>query len=191
MEIWLARLDRSAPPKRIASTGEGSPRFGPDGTLWYRYSDGKANYVGLMKKDGAGRRQAAPYPVSTVMKASPGGRWLVAMAPAPGRSAIDTIAISAAGGEPRVIGPGRWPVAWDRSGKFVYFGVKEKMTLAIPVQTGELPEELSGGFAALRQSPPSSARVVPGLDVSPGPDPSTFAFIRGANQRNLFRISLR
>lgn len=190
-EIWLARLDRSAPPKRIASGGEGSPRFGPDGSLWYRYSDGKANYVGLMNRDGSGRRQVAPYPVSTVMGSSPGGRWLIAMAPAPGRSAIDTIAIPAGGGQPRVIGNGRLPVLWDRAGKFCYLGVGGQTILAFPVRPGELPDEPAGGFDALRRNPPLGVRVVRGAEISPGPDPSTYAFVKSNNQRNLFRISLR
>lgn len=190
-EIWLARLDRSAPPVRIADVGEGSPRFGPSGELWYRYSDGKANFVGLMKRDGSGRRKAAEYPVSTVMNVSPGGQWLIAMAPAEGRSAIDTIAIPAGGGERRVVGTGRWPVAWSRDGKFCYFGVGSNKTLAFAVPPGQLPAAPDGGLQALLKNPPASARIVKRYDLSPGPDPSVFAYIKGTNQRNLFRITLK
>ncbi|MBM3755005.1 MAG: hypothetical protein FJW38_13615 [Acidobacteria bacterium] len=190
-EIWLAGLNRAAPPVRIADGGEGSPRFGPNGELWYRYSDGKANLVGLMKQDGSGRRRAAEYPVSTVMNVSPGGQWLIAMAPAEGRSAIDTIAIPAGGGPQRIIGPGRWPVAWSRDGKTCYFGVASKRTLAFPVQPGQLPVAPDGNLQVLLKNPPASARIVTGYDLSPGPDPSMFAYIKGTNQRNLFRITLK
>jgi hypothetical protein len=47
------------PARRIAASGEGSPHFGPNGTVWFRYSDGKANYVGLMNRDGSARREHA------------------------------------------------------------------------------------------------------------------------------------
>jgi hypothetical protein len=73
-ELWLMRLDRSAPPRRIAGLGEGSPQFGPHGMIWFRYSDGESNRLGLMNKDGSERRQAAPYPISTVTNAPPDGR---------------------------------------------------------------------------------------------------------------------
>ena len=86
-QLWLAPLDRSAPPKRIAVSGEGPPHFGPDGTIRFRYSDGKNNYIGQMKKDGSGRNKLTPYPISTFVSSSPDGRWLVALAPAPDRPA--------------------------------------------------------------------------------------------------------
>ncbi|HEY1216244.1 MAG TPA: winged helix-turn-helix domain-containing protein, partial [Bryobacteraceae bacterium] len=142
-EIWLAPLDGSAPPKRIAASGEGSPHFGPDGKLWFRYSDGKANYVGLMNQDGSGRRQASPRPISTVMASSPDGHWLVAMAPASDGAGIVTTAIPAdIGGRPYVIGCGRWPLTWARDGRFVYIGLDndKNETVMIPVPPGEFPE---------------------------------------------------
>ena len=188
-QLWLMRLDRSAPPTRIAAAGEGSPRFGPDGALWFRYSDGKANRLELMKKDGSGRRQAAPYSISTVTNASPDGRWLVAMAPAPDRAAIDTIAISTEAGERRVICPGRCPVAWSRDGKYLYIGVGPKATMAIPIKPGELPERIPTGFSLAESN--VRGRMIDGLDISPGPDPSTFAYVKAMTHRNLFRISLQ
>ena len=189
-QLWLMKLDRSAPPRRIAAAGEASPRFGPDGTLWFRYSDGKANRVGLMNKDGSGRRQAAPFSISTVMNVAPDGRWLVAMAPAPGRAAIDTIAISADAGERRLICPGRCPVTWARDGKYVYLGVGPNATMAIPIKPGELPTRPAAGNRSAEKDFPG-ARVITGLEISPGPDPSTFAYVKAMTHRNLFRISLR
>lgn len=189
-QIWLARLDRGSPPKRIADTGEGAPRFGPDGTLWFRYTDGKTNYVGMMKKDGTQRRKMAPYAISTLMNSSPGGRWVTAMAPAEGKAVIDTIAISVDGGARRTLCPGRCSVAWDRDGKFFYVGVASNTSLAFPVARGDLPEQPAGGFASLDKSPPAGVRLVPGAEISPGSDPSIFAFVKNTTHRNLFRISL-
>jgi serine/threonine protein kinase/Tol biopolymer transport system component len=194
-QLWLAPLDRNAPPRRITGSGEGSPHFGPNGTVWFRYSDGKANFVGLMNKDGSGRQQVSTRPISTVMSSSPDGRWLVVMAPTSDNTAIDTIAIPAeVGGKPRVIGRGRYPVTWARDGRFVYIGVqaKDSQTVAIPVSPGELPELPDGGIRSLEQaSALRGARLIEGMDISPGPDPSIFAYIKTTTHRNLFRISLR
>jgi len=193
-QIWLAPLDASAPPKRIASSGEGSPHFGPDGTVWFRYSDGKANFVGLMTKDGSGRRQVTTRPVSTVMSSSPDGHWVVAMAPTPGSSAIDTIAIPADGREPRTIASGRYPIVWARDGKFVYvpLGSKQSQTIGIPVSSGELPELPEGGIRSPEQATAiRGARLIDRTEISPGPDASIFAYVKTTTHRNLFRISLR
>jgi hypothetical protein len=128
------------------------------------------------------------------MSSSPDGNWLVVMAPASDRAAIDTIAIPAGGrGRPHVIGPGRYPVAWARDGRFVYVGVGANGTqsVAIPVTPGDLPEFPGGGIRSREQAGAfRGARLIAGFDISPGPDPSTFAYLKTATHRNLFRISL-
>lgn len=192
-EVWIAPLDRSAPPKRIAASGEASPHFGPDGTVWFRYSNGKANLIGLMNKGGSARRQVTARPISTVMSSSPDGHWLVAMAPASDADAVDTIAIPADGGVPRVIGRGRYPVAWARDGRFVYVGLgsDQRQTVAIPVSRIGLAGCPSAVFVrASRQPAIPGAQLIDGFDISPGPNPSTFAYVKTTTQRNLFRISL-
>ena len=194
-QLWLAPLDRSAPPKRIARSGEGSPHFGPDGTVWYRYSDGKVNFIGLMKNDGSARRQVTAQPISTVMSSSPNGRWLIAMAPALDAKGIDTIAIPAEFGEkPRVIGRGRYPVAWSRDGSFIYIGLEanDGHTVVIPVSGGDLPKLPVIGIGSGKEaSMIPGARLIDGTDISPGPAPSIFAYVKTTTQRNLFRIALR
>jgi DNA-binding winged helix-turn-helix (wHTH) protein/Tol biopolymer transport system component len=195
-ELWLAPLDRSAAPRRIAASGEGSPHFGPNGTVWFRYSDGKANYVGLMNRDGSARRQALARPISTVANSSPDGRWLAVMAPAPDRPAVQTIAISATGDEPRKICPGRCGVVWGRDGRYVYIGdgdaATKEETLAIPVSSDGLPALPAGSIRVHEQANlVRGARLIQGVEISPGPDPSTFAYVKWTTHRNLFRISFR
>jgi hypothetical protein len=187
-------LDRSAPARRIAASGEGSPHFGPNGTVWFRYSDGKANYIGLINRDGSARRQAFPRPISTVKNSSPDGRWLAVMAPAPDRpAAVNTIAISAAGEEPRTLCPTFCEVVWGRDGRYVYIGDGETATkedtLAIPLASGGLPKFPPGGIRVHKATPFPGAHLIKGLHISPGPDPSTFAYVKFAPHRNLFRIS--
>jgi len=197
-ELWLAPLDRSAPARRIAASGEGSPHFGPNGTVWFRYSDGKANYVGLMNADGTQRRQAFRRPISTVANASPDGRWLAVMAPAMDRQAVDTIAIPATGDEPRTICPGRCGVVWGRDGKYIYIGIGDgdaatkEETLAIPLSSGDLPVLPAGGIRLREEAAMLfRAHLIKGVEISPGSDPSTFAYVKFTTHRNLYRISFR
>src|SRR5712691_11759356 len=83
-QLWLASLDRSSPPRQIASSGENSPHFGADGEVLFRLSEGKINYLYRMNRDGSGRAKVVPYPISTVQNISPDRRWLAAMLPEPG-----------------------------------------------------------------------------------------------------------
>ena len=180
----------------IAASGEGSPHFGPAGTVWFRYSDGKANFIGLMNKDGSARRQVIGRPITTVMACSPDGRWLVAMAPArDGGPVIDTIAIPADGTKPRVIGRGRHSVAWSRDGRFIYIGFAGKragQTLVFSGSQQGLPDLPEGGIRSDEQaSVIRGARLINASEISPGPDPSTFAYVKTTTQRNLFRIPLQ
>jgi hypothetical protein len=184
------------PARRIAASGEGSPHFGPNGTVWFRYSDGKANYVGLMNRDGSARRQAFPRPISNVTNSSPDGRWLAVMAPAQDRPAVNTIAIPATGEEPRTLCPTRCDVVWGRDGRYLYIGdgetAKTEETLAIPLVSGALPELPPGGITVHDQAALiPNARLIKNVEISPGPDPSTFAYVKFTPHRNLFRISFR
>lgn len=196
-QLWLAPLDRSAPPKRIAASGEGSPHFGPDGTVRFRYSDGKANYIGQMKKDGSGRKQVTPYPISMFMSSSPDGRWLVAFAPASGRAAADTMAIPAPGmpAGPRRVCRGFCPVVWAPDGRTLYVALEgnTEKTVAIPVSAEEVPELPAGSVESPEKAAAlPGARLIDRWNISPSPDPSTFAYVKTtAGNRNLFRISLR
>jgi len=56
-ELWVAPLNRSAAPRRIASDGENSPQFGPAGEVLFRFTDGKVNYLGRMNADGSAREK--------------------------------------------------------------------------------------------------------------------------------------
>jgi DNA-binding winged helix-turn-helix (wHTH) protein/Tol biopolymer transport system component len=191
-QIWLAPLDRSVPPRRLAESGEGSPHFGPNNKVWFRYSDGKTNYAGQMNKDGSGRRQVTARPISTVMSSSPGGRWLVVMAPGSDTAGIDTIAIPASGDGSRLIGRGRVPLTWAPDGRFVCIGVEENagQSAVVSVPRGELPELPAEGIRSLKEAAAiPGARRIDGFDISLGSDPFTFAYVKTSIHKNLFRIS--
>jgi DNA-binding winged helix-turn-helix (wHTH) protein/Tol biopolymer transport system component len=196
-QIWLAALDRSSPPRLIASTSEASPHFGPDGDVLFRIRDAKGDYLARMQKDGSGRAKVAPYPIRIIRSISADRRWFVATAPNPD-GGVAIIAAPVRGGAPVPVCTFGCPTAWAPDGKFFYVGVVPKTrtspgrTLAIPVPPGETLPRLppSGIRGPADQSLLAGARLIEGWDVSPGTDPSFFAYVKTTEHRNLFRIQL-
>jgi dipeptidyl aminopeptidase/acylaminoacyl peptidase len=180
-QIWIAALDRRSPPQMIASSGENSPRFGPDGQILYRLSDGRTHYLARMKRDGTGNSKVAPYPIGNVQVTSPDRRWLVSIMRAPDGSS-DSMAVPVDGGPPRRICRGGCFVNWSPDARFLYLAVERPSrtspgkTVAIPIPQGEtfprLP--LSGISGADHAASFPGARVIDAWNISPGPDLSVF-----------------
>jgi hypothetical protein len=196
-QLWLAPLDRSAPPQMIASEGEDSPRFGPDGRIVFRLSDDESHYLAQMNRDGSGRSKVVPYPIGNIQYISPDRRWITVVMVTPGGSLSGTFAVPLAGGAPRRICSGCSAI-WAPDGRFLYFAVRPEsrespgQTVAIPLPAGEmLPPLPALGFQTVdNPSAFPGARVLDTFDISPGPDPSVFAYVKTTMHRNLFRITL-
>ena len=196
-EIWTAPLDRSAPPRAIASSGENSPQFGPAEEILFRFTDGKANYLGRMNADGSGRRKVVDYAIGTPQTISPDRRWLVAITPRfDGAQGAASMAIPTAGGPPRRICAAVCRHAWSPDGRFLYVEIERKSrtsagrTIVLPVapDTGlpDLPE--AGIDPASQPLLIRGSRIVELTEIAPGLDPDTYAYVKGNVQRNLFRI---
>ncbi|MGH9631245.1 MAG: TolB family protein, partial [Bryobacteraceae bacterium] len=197
-QLWIAPLDLSSPPRMIASGGEVWPHFGPDGLLLFQMTYGKANYLVRAKKDGSDRSKVVPYTTGNIQGMSPDRRWIVLGLRLPDRSTGAEMALPVGGGAPRQICAGFCPVAWAPDGRSFYVGVTSSSrtspgkTLAIPVPPGEtfprLPASGIRGPEDARALP--GARLIDGYRISPGPDPSLFAYVKTTMHRNLFRITL-
>jgi DNA-binding winged helix-turn-helix (wHTH) protein/Tol biopolymer transport system component len=196
-QLWLATLDRSSPPQMIASSGENSPRFGSDGQILYRFSNGTTHYLFRMKRDGSGRSKVAPYPIGNVQTTSPDRRWVVSIMRPPHGDGGYSMAVPVDGGPPRQICTSGCTVNWSANGKFLYIGV-ERPSRTSTGKTAAIPIPAGGTFPNL---PPSGirledalsipgARAIFGFNISPGPDPSVFAYVKTTVHRNLFRIPL-
>src|SRR5262249_52946383 len=130
------------------------PLFGPNGTVVFQFTDGKANYIGQIRKDGSNYSKVVPYPIADVLTISPDRRWVAASISSGFSTA--TMALPTGGGSPRRICSGNCPVAWAADGKFVYLGLApgsqaaHGKTLAIPIPPGEtLPNLPTSGIRGL------------------------------------------
>jgi len=202
-QLWLASLDRSAPPRQIPNVSGGTPRFLPDGEIVFRRVEGSSAYGsnGFMyraRSDGTGVHKAFEQPVLFLSNISPDGKWLVAWAPRGGDGPPAFQAFPLDGGSPITIAPAIL-FDWSRNGSSLAitssFGsvIPEGRSYLLPLSRGQvLPDIPAGGF----QSEAEVARI-PGIRridlerVMPGPTPETYAFYRGTIQRNLYRIPLQ
>ena len=198
-QLWIAPVDRSAPPVLLAAGGENAPRFGRDGRILFRFAENNFNYVGQMNRDGSGRSKVVPYPISTFMRISPDRRWLMAIVPSSDATwSSKTMAVPTDGGSPRPLCIYTCWGGWSPDGRFVYVSsdvrtrINSGKTFVIPAagETG-LPDLPKEGIASLRD-----AVTIPGTilidkdDVIPGPEPSTYAYLKTTAHRNLFQIRL-
>jgi len=197
-QIWLAPLDRHAPPRQIARAGD-QVSFGRDGELDFR-SLAQSNELVRIKKDGTKRERITTVPVLDKLGVSPDGEWVIMYSPGADENArAGTVAVPANGGAPRKICTDECRVAWSSDGRLFYVSVHSGgsaitagETLAIPVPPGKsMPDLPAAGIdltAGVRGLP--GARVIEHGAVSPGSDASTYFFTRTDLQRNLFRVPL-
>ena len=197
-QIWLAPLDRSSPPKLIASSGETSPYFGPDGRILFRLTEGNSHYLARMNRGGSGSSKVVPYPIGNIASISPDRCWILALTPEPEMRRFPTIASPVCGGTPILVCREPCFAKWGPDGRFLYVGLEAPSstgpgkTLALPVRPGamfpNLPDDGITGHESLAAF--TGSRVLDGWAISPGPDPSLYAFVKTSIQRNLFRIPL-
>jgi DNA-binding winged helix-turn-helix (wHTH) protein/Tol biopolymer transport system component len=202
-QIWLASLNRSSPPRLASSSGEDSPHFGRAGEILYRLSEGKTHYLARMNRDGSNRLRVVPYAIGNVEYISPDRKWITTISPAPeGGAATDggTLAVPTDGGAPRWICRGcGLATAWAPDGKFLYVSLRRESrgspakTVAIPIPQGQtLPNLPPSGIQGLDlETAFPRAHVIEAWNISPGPEPSVFAYVKTTTHRNLFRIPLR
>jgi Tol biopolymer transport system component len=201
-QLWLASLDRSVPPHRIAATGEDVPHFGPNGQVLFRLTDGKTVYLAQMGRDGTARTKVVPFPIINIWGISPDRRFVILFARAPESkipNAVDTMAIPIAGGPPRRICHA-CETTWSPNGKYFYVGIAPPSRtdptgrmVAIPVPAGEtLPSLPAAGIRTEAEALAiPGARTIEQGGIAAGSDPSTYAYVKSAMHANLFRIPLR
>jgi len=199
-QIWIAPLDRSAPPRRIAANGESLPHFGPNHEIVFRLTDGQAYYVGAMASDGTGRRKALPGRIINFDNASPDGRFVAVNAVAPNEPLPPTLILPLDGSAAIPICSTLCSPTWSPDGRYLYLQIPDKSaqnlnarTAAIPILPGEtlprVPPEAVHDPAEWAKV--SGVKIVEQTNIAPGLNPSTYAYIKPSVHANLFRIPLR
>ncbi len=201
-QLWIAPVDRGAPPRMISSTGEVRPYFGPNNQVLFRFTEGSAYYVGTMNLDGTGRRKALPLQILQFDDISPDRHVLLVateLTGSPNRLPAG-VAVSLEDAHTEVLSRTDWKKAWSSDGRYFYVEIKPSSrqdpagkTVAIPVPYGRtfpvVPPEAVADLAAWAKAPGS--KLIERAGIAPGPTPATYAYIKPSTHANLFRIPLR
>jgi serine/threonine protein kinase/Tol biopolymer transport system component len=198
--VWLAMLDGSAPPRRLASLNAIRTFFGAKGEALFMGDESETNkFIYRVREDGSGLQKAIPTQVAYFFDVSPGGEALAVMEgeliqvyqASGGSPSLICRRCGAAGGENRGITPPA--VSWSADGRFLYLNDRiADQIYAVPIPPGRnLPPLPASGLNAI-----SDVTVWPGVRALPqgrlafaGPNPSLYAFPQITTQRNIYRIT--
>jgi serine/threonine protein kinase len=201
--LWLLPIDHRIPPRQLNPTGTSSESetiFGPGNALFFLSEENGSRLVYTINRDGTGRRKILSDPVIDVMSVSPDGKWIATMVtssdPATPRL---TLAYPLAGGKPIRLCALGCGIQWDSQGKYLYVtpqaqGVMSATrTYIVPLAKGQtfppIPSEATALNTHLEKLP--GVQVIDHPYVSPGPDPTIYAYDRYRTRSNLFRIPLK
>ena len=197
-QLWLAPLDASSPPRRLASP-EYADRalFDPHGGVLFAGGEKGVYYLYHVNDDGTGLRRLFPGTVSFLYAISPDGKavavWVGADVYVDAYDGSSQTLIckgcGTAGEENRGVTPPL--LSWSSDRKFLYVhSTRTRQSYAVPLPPGQLVPPLPpGGLARL-----SDTANLPGVKTFPEPrasggaDPSVYAYPRVTTHRNIYRI---
>jgi len=198
-QLWLAPLDASSPPRRLAST-EYADRalFDPHGGILFVGGDGGVFYLYHVNDDGTGLQKLLPGSVLFLYAISPDGK-AVAVWAEDGAVEVDAYDGSSkilicqhcgtAGEENRGVTPPL--VSWSPEQTFLYVhSAHTRQTYAVPLRPGQLAPPLpKAGLANLSDAASlPGAKALPELRAHGGAGPSIYSFPRVTAHRNIYRI---
>jgi hypothetical protein len=195
--VWLAELNGRFAPRRLATMASFVAYFGAPGEVVFDGEEKGGIFLHRIKEDGSELQKMLPTPNLATFAVSPDGRWVPAETPTQFGA---TLVYPARGGAPTLVCESCNPpqgthivpprLSWTPDGRFLYLKFAAS-TYAIPLQPGQmLPPIPASGFqskdavAAL----PGARLISTEENVSPGPNPSIYAYTRVATQRNIYRV---
>ncbi len=193
-QIFLAATDRSSPPRLVVRGGD-EVSFGA-GQLIFRQVGGKADYPARVQEDGSGLTRILETKTTEVDGVSPDGEWATV---ADLESMPGAYLVGVRRRAQRKICAGVCFVKWSADGKYLYvsptgrFSASESTlpSYIIPIPHGvELLDLPASGIDWAGKEHLAGLQSIPQGNMSPGPDPQTYAFTTAAFQGNLFRIPL-
>ncbi|MGH9651778.1 MAG: TolB family protein, partial [Terriglobales bacterium] len=195
--LWLAPMDRSAPPRQLFAEDGDQPIFAPGGVIYYRARQANINHLLRYKPDGT--REKVNFPaVHELQNISPDGKWVSAWAPDPAdpkHSGIFVVNTQDGHAAPVCSSCGQLLVYWTADGRSLVlvtlFSPGVERTYVLPLKAGEdLPRLPAGGWRTLADLRSSGARVINKLAL-PLPGGQGYAFLQPSFRRNLYRIPLQ
>jgi len=198
--LWLAPLDRTAPPRQIPGAVGNQPKFGPDGEIFFRHleessrAEGTLGFLYRIRADGTQMRKALDQPVLLFWAVSPDGNWVSAWAPVSVNGPASTQVFPLGGGTPVPIESGG-ALTWSRDGRSVYMSegaTAESETYVIPLKPGQIIPRIPAGGVHSDEGLarlPGARKIVAG-GVRAGPTADVYTFYRSNTQRNLYRIPI-
>jgi len=188
--LWLTSFERELPPQRVPNVEGRQPRFGPNGEIFFRGSDG---FVYRVRPDGTGMQKALQQPILMFLAASPEGKWLIAWARTTDNGSAAVYAFPLEGGSPVLIRARiRWQ--WSPGGRFLSLALPfhEGGTYIVPLPLSQpLPPIPPAGLPSEEEiARLPGARRIDALRAVPSPSPGVYAFSRNTTQRNLYRIPI-
>jgi serine/threonine protein kinase len=192
-DVFIAPLDRSAPPRLVTRGGEMARFIGGTDELIFRQLGGHTSYLARVRTDGTGLGRVLDVPVSGMNFVSPDGNWVGVI---PGESEHGTFALSLKDGTRKLICLEFCSPRWSDDGAYLYVTMnpapqQANPTLVFPIPPGAgLPVLPAKGLA------PQAGAEVPGITVirqdwpGPGPSPQTYTYVKSEFAGNLFRVPL-
>ncbi len=194
-QIFLAATDRSSPPRLVARRGD-MVSFGAS-QLIFRQLGEKANYLAQVQEDGSGLTRILETKIVEIGPVSPDREWVTVSGSI--ESVPGNFAVALRDHAQRKICAGACFVQWSPDGKYLYVSFNSRFstpgttnhTYVIPIPHGfgrlDLP---ASGIDRAGEVELAGIQLIPHDDMSPGPNPQTYAFTSAAFQGNLFRIPL-
>ena len=187
--LWLAPLDRRAPPRQIPNVEGEQPVFGATGEVFFRRVDGASAFLYRVQEDGGQLRKAFDVPIVGLSGESPDRNWL-----ALGSGSVVIFRVDGGDPLPTEIRASATLLKWSGDGKHLFVQGKgpanRDKAYVLPLSAGQIvPESIVHGLPSepeILKLP--GARVIPLGNVVPGPTADVYAFTRESVQRNLYRI---
>jgi eukaryotic-like serine/threonine-protein kinase len=177
--LWIAPLDRRSPPKEIPNADGDEVYVGAKGDIFFRKVEGTTSFLCTIRPDGTGLRKVSPDPISALGGLSPDQQWAEVFSPRRMGEGFG-LAVPTAGGAPLKVHEAFY--RWSGDGKYLFWeddNANETRVVSLP------PGQL---FPRTADAP--GARIIPYVDVAPGPTADTYAFTKTTVQRNLYRIPI-
>ena len=188
---WVAPLDKRTPPKQLTSLVSMEAAFGSEKGVYVVTREGDDEFLYRLGSGENIPRKISPQAIHNFGAISPHGEWLLS-------GNYPVVARRLQGG-PAIRVCNFCGIGWGPDGKVLYLRFRDigemggGKVVVIGLPPGEdLPTLPPNGLNSVEDT--KGLRVVAEIDMAgkvifaPGPDPSIYAYVRTAIQRNLFQI---